>query len=179
MKLFKNWKFTYFEVHTVLRDEFLRHRKFFHWKLWILSFQTPYRTSSYHSWMSFYSYVYSSSKMSQKPLGMKIPSRSTLLMISYILLKSPQTSTHKKVYVNAHKICGQVFRPFLQVSLRWILKKEQRSWLPHNLKYVGKIGYRTLHPSFFFHFLDAKATLCWPKQKSWHNVDFQTVFKEH
>ena len=93
------------------------------------------------------------------------PFRSTWLMISYILLKSPQTSTHKKVYVNTHKICRQVFWTFLQPSLRWILKKEQRSWLPHNLKYVGKIGYRTLHPSFFFHFLDAKATLCWPNKK--------------
>ena len=59
--------------------------KYWSWKVWILSFQTPYRTSSYHSWMSFYSCVYSSSKMSQKPLGMKIPSRPTLLMISYIL----------------------------------------------------------------------------------------------
>ena len=90
---------------------------------------------------------------------------STCYHTIYILLKSPQTSTHKKVYVNTHKICGQVFWEFLQPSLRWILKKEQRSWLPHNLKYVGKIGYRTLHPSFFFHFLDAKKTLCWPNTK--------------
>ena len=83
MKLFKNWKFTFFEVHTVLRDEFLRHGKFFHWKIWILSFQTPYRTSSYHSWMSFYSCVYSLSKMRQKAGSAKDPFKPTLLMISY------------------------------------------------------------------------------------------------
>ena len=29
MKLFKNWKFTYFEGRTILRDEFLKHRKNF------------------------------------------------------------------------------------------------------------------------------------------------------
>ena len=83
----------------------------------------------------------------------------------YILLKSPQTSTHKKVYVNTHKICGPDFCAFLQPSLRWILKKEQRHWLPHNLKYGGKIRYRILHPFFFFHFLDAKATMCWLSEK--------------
>ena len=83
----------------------------------------------------------------------------------YILLKSPQTSTHKKVYVNTHKICGPKLSPFLQPSLRRILKKEQRHWLPHNLKYVGKIRYRILHPFFFFHFLDAKATMCWLSEK--------------
>ena len=86
-------------------------------------------------------------------------------MISYILLKSPQTSTHKKVYVNTHKICGPKLSPFLQPSLRRILKKEQRHWFPHNLKYVGKIRYRILHPFFFFHFLDAKATMCWLSEK--------------
>ena len=48
-KLLKNWKVTYFEKHTVLRDEFLRHRKIFHWKTWTLSFPTPYRMSSYDS----------------------------------------------------------------------------------------------------------------------------------
>ena len=81
--------------------------------------------------------------------------------------KVHKSSTHKYLYTNTHKICGPKLSSFLQPSLRWILKKEQRSWLPHNLKYVGKIGYRTLHPSFFFHFLDAKATLCWPNK----NVD--------
>ena len=54
---------------------------------------------------------------------------------------------------------------FLQPSLRWALKKEQRQWLPHNLKYVGKIRYRILHPFFFSHFLDAKATMCWLSEK--------------
>ena len=48
-KLLKIWKFTYFEGHTVLRDEFLRHWKFFHWKIWTLSFPTPCRMSSYDS----------------------------------------------------------------------------------------------------------------------------------
>ena len=45
------------------------------------------------------------------------------------------------------------------------MKKEQRHWLPHNLKYVGKIRYRILHPFFFSHFLDAKATMCWLSEK--------------
>ena len=45
------------------------------------------------------------------------------------------------------------------------MKKEQRHWLPHDLKYVGKIRYRILHPFFFSHFLDAKATMCWLSEK--------------
>ena len=76
-----------------------------------------------------------------------------------------KSSTHKYLYTNTHKICGQKHSPFLQPSLRWILKKEQRHWLPHNLKYGGKIRYRILHPFFFFHFLDAKATRCWLSEK--------------
>ena len=48
-KLLKIRKFTYFEGHTVLRDEFLRHWKFFHWKIWTLGFPTPCRMSSYDS----------------------------------------------------------------------------------------------------------------------------------
>ena len=34
----------------------LKASKNFHWKIWILSFETPYRTSSYHSWMYFYTF---------------------------------------------------------------------------------------------------------------------------
>ena len=90
--------------------------------------------------------------------------------------KVHKSSTHKNLYTNTHKICGPKLRPFLQPSLRWILKKEQRHWFPYNLKYVGKIRYRILHPFFFFHFLDAKATMCWLSEKCWLNVDFETVF---
>ena len=35
----------------------------------------------------------------------------------------------------------------------------------NKLKYSVEKSYRTLHPSFFFHFLDAKAKLCWPNKK--------------
>ena len=79
--------------------------------------------------------------------------------------KVHKSSTHKNLYTNTHKICGPKLRTFLQPSLRWILKKEQRHWFPYNLKYVGKIRYRILHPFFFFHFLDAKATMCWLSEK--------------
>ena len=48
-KLLRNWKFTYFEGYIVLQDEFLRHWKFFHWKIWTFSFSTPCRMSSYDS----------------------------------------------------------------------------------------------------------------------------------
>ena len=92
------------------------------------------------------------------------------VIVSKIILyiyywKVHKSSTHKNLYTNTHKICGPKLRTFLQPSLRWILKKEQRHWLPHNLKYGGKIRYRILHPFFFFHFLDAKATRCWLSEK--------------
>ena len=48
-KLLKIWKFTYFEGHVVLWDEFLRHWKFFHCKIWTLSFPAAYRMFSYDS----------------------------------------------------------------------------------------------------------------------------------
>ena len=62
------------------------------------------------------------------------------------------------------------------------MKKEQRHWLPHNLKYGGKIRYRILHPFFFFHFLDAKATRCWLSEKRltkcwlWDCFSFWVIF---
>ena len=37
--------------------------------------------------------------------------------------------------------------------------------LPGTPPYDGKIRYRILHPFFFFHFLDAKATRCWLSEK--------------
>ena len=89
-----------------------------------------------------------------------------MLIILYIYYwKVHKSSTHKYLYTNTHKICGQKLSKFLQPSLRWVLKKEQRHWLPHNLKYGGKIRYRILHPFFFSHFLDAKATMCWLSEK--------------
>ena len=89
-----------------------------------------------------------------------------LHIILYIYYwKVHKSSTHKYLYTNTHKICGQKLCAFLQPSLRWVLKKEQRHWLPHNLKYEGKIRYRILHPFFFSHFLDAKATMCWLSEK--------------
>ena len=88
---------------------------------------------------------------------------SIILYIYY--WKVHKSSTHKYLYTNTHKICGPKLCALLQPSLRLILKKEQRHWLPHNLKYGGKIRYRILHPFFFSHFLDAKATMCWLSEK--------------
>ena len=78
----------------------------------------------------------------------------------YILLKSPQIVHTQKTYTNTYKSCGQKLRPFLQHSLKCFLRQEEHSSIPFNPKYEGKIRYRILHPFFFSHFLDAKATMC-------------------
>ena len=115
--------------------------------------------------MIFHNYICSRvQKASKKGLLSLLPFTNLTFGLIYYW-KVHKSSTHKYLYTNTHKICGQKLRTFLQPSLRWILKKEQRHWLPHNLKYGGKIRYRILHPFFFFHFLDAKATRCWLSEK--------------
>ena len=80
-------------------------------------------------------------------------------------MKSPQIVHTQKTYTNTYKSCGQKLWTFLQHSLKCFLRQEEHSSIPFNPKYEGKIRYRILHPFFFSHFLDAKATMCWLSEK--------------